>query len=228
MCAALFDTGRARVLMRERARIYGHVSAGLQLQLDHAEDLLPVWEAATLREPIIRVRVSEARWRQERDGKPFTGMRLAWLREPKPLAPGCETAEPADIPAQVESLLHFIRTSKLPAQIVAAHVPYAIGRVHPFVDGNGHVGRLLMCYLMAQTGVSVHTLVAYPDIHKARRDELHELFRASALGKTDSSEHVAFQLELVLEAQQIARIQGDGSAGYKGTVLLYHLVAYHK
>ncbi len=49
-----------------------------------------------------------------------------------------------DIPKEMQALMEFIRVNKLPAVELAARAHYRFEKIHPFGDGNGRVGRLLM------------------------------------------------------------------------------------
>ena len=53
-----------------------------------------------------------------------------------------------DIDSSLNSLTHFIAKSKLHPVELAARVHYCFEKIHPFGDGNGRIGRLLMNYLL--------------------------------------------------------------------------------
>jgi len=55
-----------------------------------------------------------------------------------------------DVPKQIASLLrwHSINKNKLHPIILAAYFHTEFERIHPFVDGNGRVGRLLMNFIL--------------------------------------------------------------------------------
>lgn len=196
-----------RRLMRERARVLLHV---LSPRDRHdppkaPADLLRMWDEATRLEPEVRLRVDAPRWRVAEDGLPFTGMGTLWLfDEPLPLRPGGETASPDDIPALVEELLGFIGENGFEPEVAAAHAPHLLFYIHPFVDGNGHLSRMLLCDLLMLAGYGAPTLVSYVDCYHMHREELSALVRSVLLGEADPGELVALQLRFLLEAQEAA------------------------
>lgn len=57
-----------------------------------------------------------------------------------------------DIKPMMDNLIEFINTSKLNPVELAARVHYKFESVHPFGDGNGRIGRLLMNYILWHAG----------------------------------------------------------------------------
>jgi len=53
-----------------------------------------------------------------------------------------------DVGSLLNSLTHFIAKSKLNPVELAARAHYRFEKIHPFGDGNGRIGRLLMNYLL--------------------------------------------------------------------------------
>ena len=195
------EGGPERLVMRERARVAMHATSLPPAPLRDPADLLALWDEATFAEPVISHRIDQPRWRTREDGLPFTGMAAAWLRGPRPLEPGRQTADPEDIPALVAELIDFIATSSLAPEVAAAHVPHIVFYIHPFVDGNGHTGRMLMCDLLARAGVSAPTLVSYVGVVRARAQECSKLMPTCLLGEATAEDLVRFQLRALAEAQ---------------------------
>ena len=200
------SAGPERLAMRERARIFEHLSKAAQEPPRHPADLLALWDEATRLEPAVRLHVSEARWRTEEDSVPFTKTPLsrATGSDPNPVPPGKQTADPGDIPALVDALLAFLGAGDLDPVLTAVHAPQLIGRIHPFADGNGHTGRMLMCDLLSHAGFGAPTLVSYITVHRRRAWEWAELMDNAGLGRAGADELVSFQLGMLQEAQGIA------------------------
>jgi len=53
-----------------------------------------------------------------------------------------------DIEDLIKSLIQFVKTSKENPVILAGKVHYKFEKIHPFGDGNGRIGRLLMNYIL--------------------------------------------------------------------------------
>lgn len=58
--------------------------------------------------------------------------------------------KPSDVPSEMRKLLYWysINKNKLHPLILAAYFHSAFESIHPFVDGNGRVGRLLMNFIL--------------------------------------------------------------------------------
>jgi hypothetical protein len=196
-----FDRVHDRRMLRERARIYLHLARG-SFSLRDGADLLALWDEATRREPIIREFVDEPRWRTEADGVPFTGAKFAAIFGTEPLAPGNETANPADIPQLVDEIVSFAARRDLPPELIACGMPYLVFRIHPFKDGNGHVLRMLTCSLMHAAGYHEAMLLAYIDLIRERHNDMCNLSREVSLGKAQTEDHAIFHMSTMVDAQR--------------------------
>lgn len=196
----------ARAVMRERARILLHAMGPRRALPQEGADLLGMWAEATRLEPHVRLNVDVARWRTAEDWLPFTGMSRRFIDGPKPLPAGAETARPENIPALVEDLIAFVNESGLTPEVTAAHARHLFVYIHPFVDGNGHTSRMLLCDLLMRAGYAAPTLVSYVDSAKLHRREWSSQLRSVLLGESEANELVSLQLRTLLEAQ--ARLLG--------------------
>ena len=195
------DGGVERNHLRERARLYLHLSHG-SWQLGAPGDLLELWDVATRREPLVRNCIDEPRWRTADDPIPFTGGRITWLFGIRPLKPECATADPRDIGLLVESIVSFVRESDLPPELVAFGAAFPMFFAPPFVDGNGHTTRLLACDTLHKAGYSSATLLALIDrLHESRPD-ISQLVKGVVMGNASSEEFVAFYLGRLVAAQE--------------------------
>lgn len=194
------EGGVERTAMRERARLHLRLARGKVEPPHDAGDLLALWDEATRGEPLIRLRVSEPRLRDGADGLPFTGTDRAAIFGAMPLTPGNETADPEDIPRLLGRFLAFCGRCDLAPELVAARSLLILWKIHPFVDGNGHTGRLLTCEALARAGYPEPMLLAYLGEMRAHRDEICETVRSVTLGRLGATAHDELMLRLLLGA----------------------------
>jgi Fic family protein len=65
---------------------------------------------------------------------------------------------PEDVKALLEDLCRFCSTDSFPAVIQAAIAHAQFETIHPFVDGNGRVGRTLIHMVLRRRGIAAHVL----------------------------------------------------------------------
>jgi Fic family protein len=86
--------------------------------------------------------------------------------------------------AALADLESFVHERELPDLVTAALAHYQFEAIHPFVDGNGRIGRLLVAMILAERRVltrPVLSLSSYLERHRERYIEL--LFTTSATGE---------------------------------------------
>jgi Fic family protein len=99
---------------------------------------------------------------------------------------GCTLSEatyvpppPGDVPASLGALEKFLhRGDDLPllVQVGLAHAQFET--IHPFLDGNGRVGRLLITFLLCERGVLTKPVLYLSDYFKQHRRQYYELLQA--------------------------------------------------
>ncbi len=99
-------------------------------------------------------------------------------------SPGCSLADASYIPPPPEMLMEclgdletFLQDTTLPplAQIALAH--YQFEAIHPFIDGNGRVGRLLITLFLVERGVLPTPLLYLSAFFEATRSHYYERLR---------------------------------------------------
>jgi Fic family protein len=78
--------------------------------------------------------------------------------------------------AQWEEFLH--REDSLAPLVKCALMHYQFEAIHPFLDGNGRVGRLLITLYLCETGCLDHPVLYLSDYFERRRDEYYRLLLA--------------------------------------------------
>ncbi len=82
-------------------------------------------------------------------------------------------SEMKDCFTELEKYIHS--KSKEPTLIQCALVHYQFEAIHPFVDGNGRIGRLLITFMLIERGVLSQPLLYLSDFFERHRDTYYEL-----------------------------------------------------
>lgn len=85
---------------------------------------------------------------------------------------------PHMLPELMENLERFVRTDDLPALIQAAYAHAQFETIHPFLDGNGRVGRLLITLVLARRRVLSRPLLYLSLYLKRHRAQYYDRLQA--------------------------------------------------
>jgi len=97
--------------------------------------------------------------------------------------PGCTLMDATYVPPPVpemktclSELEKYIHSNpREPALIQCALVHYQFEAIHPFVDGNGRIGRLLIIFMLMESGLLSQPLLYLSDFFEQYRDAYYEL-----------------------------------------------------
>lgn len=99
--------------------------------------------------------------------------------------PGCTLAEASYVPPPPDALLdqlsqweRFLHESELPVLIVAALMHYQFEAIHPFIDGNGRLGRLLITLLLCERNALPGPFLYLSAFFEASRRDYYNALRA--------------------------------------------------
>jgi Fic family protein len=99
-------------------------------------------------------------------------------------SPGCTLAQASYVPPPHEDMIEhlsawerFLHEDSLPPLVQAAWMHYQFEAIHPFLDGNGRVGRLLITLLLCERGVLPLPLLYLSAFFEATRREYYDLLR---------------------------------------------------
>jgi Fic family protein len=81
---------------------------------------------------------------------------------------------PAEMTACLGDLERFLRETVLPPLVQVALVHYQFEAIHPFLDGNGRVGRLLVTLFLVERGILPTPLLYLSAFFEATRREYYE------------------------------------------------------
>ncbi|MDO8498769.1 MAG: Fic family protein [bacterium] len=104
-----------------------------------------------------------------------------------------------------ERLVKFVNSSKEPfIPIKACLSHYTFEKIHPFLDGNGRVGRLLLQIVLIKGGYGMKGLLSleeYLDNHRS------EYYRSLEATEKDLTDYLEFMLEAIAQTAEKAKIE---------------------
>ncbi len=112
---------------------------------------------------------------------------------------------PALVPTLISRLTTFINSSKeqfIPIKACLAH--YTFEKIHPFLDGNGRVGRLLLQLVLEKGGYGMKGLVAFEEYLDTQREKYYENLD---LTEKEVSDYLEFMLQALASGAQIAKME---------------------
>lgn len=106
-------------------------------------------------------------------------------------SPGCTLINAKYVPPAPEALMDclgalelFLHNRQLPPLIHIALCHYQFEAIHPFLDGNGRVGRLLIILMLLERGVLPSPLLYLSAFFETTREEYYrQLYNVSAYGR---------------------------------------------
>lgn len=108
-------------------------------------------------------------------------------------------------PSELSSLMHNfitkIKTSKEHPSVVATLAHFAFEKIHPFLDGNGRMGRLLSTYILKNYGYGFRGFVALDEYLESHREEYYEFLSNESKDITDFVEF--FLLSIAVSAEKM-------------------------
>ena len=86
---------------------------------------------------------------------------------------------PREVPNALGALEAFIHSpSELPVLVQVGLIHTQFETIHPFLDGNGRVGRLLITFLLCQRGILQHPVLYLSHFFRQYRSEYYERLQA--------------------------------------------------
>lgn len=112
---------------------------------------------------------------------------------------------PEYVPDLMQNLVHYAETATdVPPLVAAALIHYQFEAIHPFEDGNGRLGRLLIPLYLLSAGAVDRPIIYLSSYFESRRDEYYDLLKAVST-HGDWSAWVQFFLRAVIHQATDAR-----------------------
>lgn len=104
---------------------------------------------------------------------------------------------PRQVPSLMERLIKYSNSDKeqfVPIRAILTH--YIFEKIHPFLDGNGRIGRLYLQAVLMKSGYGMKGLLTIEEYLDKHRSEYYDML---TLGERDVTEYVEFMLEGLAE-----------------------------
>ena len=112
---------------------------------------------------------------------------------------------PSQILPLVKKLVKFANSSKEQfVPIKASLIHYTFEKIHPFLDGNGRVGRLLLQAVLQKMGYGMKGILPLEEYLDNHRGEYHSVLESS---EKDVTDYVEFILESIAETAKEVKMQ---------------------
>jgi len=112
---------------------------------------------------------------------------------------------PSMISSLIDRLIKYTNNLKerfIPIRAVLTH--YSFEKIHPFLDGSGRVGRLLIQRILFQGGYGMKGIIPleeYLDLHRS------EYYRMLEEPEKDATDYIEFMLEAIAETAKKAKLE---------------------
>ncbi len=100
---------------------------------------------------------------------------------------------PSEVPVLFEQLVQFINDSEEKNVVIRAILSHIIfEKIHPFLDGNGRVGRLLFQWILAKENYHFNWLLSFEEVLNERKEEYY-----AYLDEQEATHFIEFTLEVL-------------------------------
>lgn len=111
------------------------------------------------------------------------------------------TPPPSEIKPRLSQLINFAKKLSILGSIRAAVAHFAFEKIHPFLDGNGRVGRLISTFILNRTGYDFRGLFAFEEELEKNRQEYYDSLASTSHNVTF---FIIFFLEILLKQAEKA------------------------
>lgn len=123
-----------------------------------------------------------------------------------------------EVAERLNQLLVWLKKNADPVPAAAAAAQFEFEKIHPFIDGNGRVGRLLSGFILNKGGFGFRGMVSVEQVIEQKREEYYSHLLQT--GK-DISGFVDFYVECLLTAtyKLLETLKNTKAAGPEGVLL---------
>lgn len=110
---------------------------------------------------------------------------------------------PNQITKLIERALKYANSDKeklAPIRAVLTH--YTFEKIHPFTDGSGRVGRLLLLMVLAKTGYGFKGILPFEEMIDKKRETYYKMLEEP---ERDVTNYIEFMLEIIRDASQTTK-----------------------
>ncbi len=109
------------------------------------------------------------------------------------------TPPPSHLPYLIDELISFISTSTEHPAIIASYSHFTFEKIHPFVDGNGRIGRLLSSLILKNKDYAMHGIVSIEEYLNDHKENYYDLLNNTS---NDITSFIEFYLEAIAESSE--------------------------
>lgn len=110
---------------------------------------------------------------------------------------------PAQVPVLINKLITFINSNKEQfAPIKACISHYIFEKIHPFIDGNGRVGRILLQLVLNKEGYGMKGIIPIEEYLDSHRSVYYQVLESS---EKDITDYLEFMLEAIAKTAEGAK-----------------------
>lgn len=127
------------------------------------------------------------------------------------------TVPPMEVEARMQILIEGIKKATYPIPIIASLAHVEFEKIHPFLDGNGRVGRLLSQLILDRGGYGCKGMISFEEYLESTKQDYYDLLELSQKNMTG---FVEYFLEAFLHAADAAILELKKQPEHSNELLL--------
>lgn len=111
------------------------------------------------------------------------------------------TPSPQKIKPMLEEFLRFIKENTQTTSVTACMAHIIFEKIHPFLDGNGRVERLVFAYLLHQADLQMRGMLSVEEVLDTKKSQYYDVLSKNTANLTPAVEYL---LECLVEAARMS------------------------